>query len=296
MPTTMLKLFHDEMSACIRSIANDTGVALRIGAHLAWADGNDPFGAAAGIRLQTILVEPHPRTFALLGAMVAGNASVQQQQQVILENAAACGADMPSGSNITFYTLAAKSKAETQTPGVQFSSTSRQHVQDHMSDGRGGIRWDMAGMQIEALQVPCRSVATLLARHGIAERDVRLLTVDAEGADVSILEAVSWGRVLPHLLVFEVVHVSKTPAGRERVVDLARMLYIEHSYHCYETPVAHAHHSQDMWCVHQAARHMRGCEFAWKRSAPPVGSPQWNNRSRSDAQPAPRLALTPAAY
>ena len=60
----MLKLFHDEMSACVRSIA-----ALRIGAHLAWADGNDPFGAAAGIRLQTILVEPHPRTFALLGAM-----------------------------------------------------------------------------------------------------------------------------------------------------------------------------------------------------------------------------------
>ena len=233
--------------------------------------------------MHTILVEPHPATFASLNALL--NKERELNANVTAVNAAVCSADE---KNVTFYTLKVEGgsnkssyRAASLDPtsaklgaGAQFSSMSLQHVLDHMWPQRcGHCRKDAT--KIERLHVPCYSVATMLARHGVAESALRILTVDAEGADVEILEGVPWGRVLPRLLVFELTHVQRQPSGRRRTQALLELLSSRHRYACQEQPPSshgsNAGVSPDVWCVHAAARELSDCEAVWLRKEAPGG-------------------------
>ena len=121
------------MANCFASVvreadtAADAGsaITLRIGAHLAWADGNDPLQKSRprAQHMRTVLVEPHPRTHARLSELVASS------PRVVTDNVAACPTRL-DGTNVTFFTLAAYNFSGAMLLS-QYSSMSREHVQRH---------------------------------------------------------------------------------------------------------------------------------------------------------------------
>ena len=255
------------MKACTRSIiVNETrtgGVALRIGAHLAWADTNDPFGRHLrdAKYLTTVLVEPHPTTFALLAELVRK----EGKEHVIAEHAAACNRD--GTGNATFYTT-------TTVRNAQYSSLSKQHVLQHLRDRWGRLPANVDSL-IAPLQVPCYSVGTLLRRHGLDETQLRVLTVDAEGHDLDILEGMRFGEghALPLILVFEQIHLlDRQHRPLARLSAFVGTLVRTHRYACHARPAktsgVSAGLSPDMWCVHHAAKALKGCEPSWNRLKP----------------------------
>ena len=289
--------FLSTMRHCICMLAantlNDAGVpssdgrvhgatALRIGAHGGASDKNDQVGfalsegARKGTRLhrglrELILVEPHPDSYAALSRQLSSQRAPGSDMRAVADNSAACGTDRPG--NVTFYSIEVANSTSRQDDtvggvgaGAQFSSMSWKHVYDSLGPRKGHLI-QSGRVKIVTLPVPCYSIETLLARHGARPRDVRILTVDAEGYDVEILDGGKWGvgHLLPRLLVFEWFHVGHTPAARALVERLAA----NHSYACVPTPPrSHglaAGRSQDMWCIHRSVAHVEACDTVWMR-------------------------------
>lgn len=129
--------------------------------------------------MRTILLEPHPQTHAQLSALIAG------VPRVVADNTAACPSRLDA-TNVTFYTLPFGNSSSTSSHGgslrSQFASMSLDHVAKHAKAFRRSSR------AIQALQVPCYSLPSILRRHGVADGEVRIVTVDAEGSDLDILE------------------------------------------------------------------------------------------------------------
>ena len=237
--------------ACAVSAVGDAyGVVLRIGAHLAWKDFNDPIGVVLNNKthLHTLYVEPLPSAFQKLSENL--NKERDQHPNVLLENAAACANDH---SNITFYS---HNLGTDPTRPPQISSTSRENVVNVIRQSR--LPDSVWANHIVELHVPCYSVPTLLARHNLAERDLRAILIDAEGNDLDILESIEWGkgRVHPKLLLFEQRIVRSKRKGPARILALIRRLTTKHGYSCRETPVR----PDDWWCVHETAAHLHGCD------------------------------------
>ena len=264
MPMYHGEVFLNLMRTCIASIDNETvsssgrGVVLRIGAHLAWADANDPFGDVLrrSRSLSTLLVEPHPSTFAKLSALLREERA-RGVNNVVAINAAACTTDR----NLTFFTAVGDTSSGA---GAQFSSASREHVATHLRMTRTPTS------SIRELYVPCFSVPTLLAQQSADERSLLMLTVDAEGSDLDILQGVVWGHdhALPRLVMFEQTHVNRQPGGREKLQGFVSALSTRHRYACQSKP-ARTHGleaktgSPDMWCVHHRASLLPGCNSMW---------------------------------
>ena len=61
-----------------------------------------------------------------------------------------------------------------------------------------------------------------MAKFGVAESELLILTVDAEGADLDIVSSVAWGRVLPRVVLFERIHVVRAPSRVERLASSSR--------------------------------------------------------------------------
>jgi len=125
--------------ACVEHIAavSPQGEMIRVGAHQAWHDRNDPLQRAGVASLRTLLVEPQPSLYALLSAAAAQ----EYPNRVKVLNAAVCQAD----GNVTFFmstphlpkevTLARRGVPSVTTRGValtQAASLSREHVVKHM--------------------------------------------------------------------------------------------------------------------------------------------------------------------
>ena len=136
------------------------------------------------------------------------------------ENVAVCASDMP---DITFYTLPSvdelTGEVRSSSTGAarffihsafsQVASTSLAHVLKH--------QWRMPrGRNISdlvvAVKVPCWSVRTLLERHRLAPSERLIMTVDAEGQDLAILESAETTVGLSRFDLFqwEYMHVDRT--------------------------------------------------------------------------------------
>ena len=101
--------FEALVRGCALSIFESTlgspAAFVRVGAHLATANPNDPFVRMTGARtndshFRTVLVEPQPKVYArLLELLAAGPAA--RKQGTVVENAATCASD----THVTLYTM-----------------------------------------------------------------------------------------------------------------------------------------------------------------------------------------------
>ena len=244
---------------------------LRVGAHLAWGDPNDPFPYTAlrnARRVRSVLVEPEPVAHEQLRLLIA----TSNLSNVAAVNAAVCASDA-RGGKVTFYS---RRGGVENSSLPQFASLNKQHVLDHLK--RGGHRWRPSA-HLQELEVACASVATTLDRLGVATEDLLLMTVDAEGSDLDIVRAAPWGRdFLPRLLLFEHRHIVRQPGGLEQTRAFLSALRANHSYRCEDTL-----DEENVYCVHERAAPLAGCSAMWSRSGPQWPTERWMLTLRSDS-------------
>ena len=244
--------FQMSMRQCIMSIVEEgdrqpgNPTVLRVGAHLAWGDPNDPFPYTAlrnARRVRSVLVEPEPVAHEQLRLLIA----TSNLSNVAAVNAAVCASDA-RGGKVTFYS---RRGGVENSSLPQFASLNKQHVLDHLK--RGGHRWRPSA-HLQELEVACASVATTLDRLGVATEDLLLMTVDAEGSDLDIVRAAPWGRdFLPRLLLFEHRHIVRQPGGLEQTRAFLSALRANHSYRCEDTL-----DEENVYCVHERAAPLAG--------------------------------------
>jgi len=207
---------------------------MRIGAHLAWADFNDPLqeemlamtNMSADEAVMLVLVEPQPPVHAHLVEMASPFLNVEVDQ------AAGCAVD----KNVTFYSLRPPNATKDPLASTQLSSMSRDRVEGLLHNHRA------AGSHIiDETLVPCYTVPTLLRRHKLLAGNLVALTVDAEGYDLDILDAVPWDDIAPPLLMWEAERYKPFPSRSRfkqcmqltnRTRTFIRRMEDEHGYSC----------------------------------------------------------------
>lgn len=150
-------------------------------------------------RWRGVMVEPVPFLFERLQANYA------DVPGVALENAAIADHD----GSVRFWHLAESDDPEGEgLPGWYHAlgSLSRDAVADHAAMVPGLER------RLVSTEVPCLTLGSLLARHGLERID--LLAIDTEGYDAAILDQVDLDEIRPRLIVFEHYHLAE--AVRER--------------------------------------------------------------------------------
>ena len=160
---------------------------LQIGAY----DGSfvDPIaGLIRSHRWQGLLVEPQPEAFNEL------RKNYSDQPQLRFENAAVGTEDC----TITIYSL--------KDSASHLASLDRHHL----------VRHGTRSSEIIEQQVPCLTLRTLLARHGIEHVD--LLQIDAEGNDGKILRSIDFTTFQPPIICYE--HANLVEAERNHCIEL----------------------------------------------------------------------------
>lgn len=246
----------------VRSSSSLAPLFVRLGAHLGSQNDNDPFKNVS-LLCHTLYVEPQPQVYERLMRHIADHANMSAL------NAAACGHD----TTVEFFTMNIDPATGVGTSVVdgsthkfstkhsftsQIASTSREHVLKHQKYfAATGVR---LSDYIRPIRVPCLSLRTILQR---TDGTLLLLSVDAEGNDAAILDAVDWSSVQPHLVVFEQGHLNeednridtgvawRSPGRRTRSL-IAKLR--AHGYLCDAK-----HDLENAYCVHRRAHGLRGC-------------------------------------
>ena len=187
-----------ETAACVADILSwppsHAASLLQIGAHLGWGDENDQlrlkdvFAAVQQGGAVALLVEPQPRVFSQLNALVEPFAP-----HFRAVHSAVCAHDRP---NVTLYAFSSRLDARTGVlaGGVtirlpkwasQIASLDRESVMRNLPGG--GRYRRVLERHVVGHTVRCDSVRTVLARQGLGRRRLRVLAIDAEGRDAEIL-------------------------------------------------------------------------------------------------------------
>jgi FkbM family methyltransferase len=135
---------------------------------------------------RAVLVEPNPLAFERLQKAYAGIPNVTLVQAAI--------GDQDGSAH--FYRV--KKSATTDPEALQVASFYREHLERH------GRKPD----DIEQIDVPCRSLGSLVAELDLAKID--LLQIDAEGFDAAVVRMALKMPVQPDCINFEHIHL-KTP-------------------------------------------------------------------------------------
>jgi FkbM family methyltransferase len=162
---------------------------VQVGAH----DGNllDPLSVLVRRhRWSGVLVEPNPENFKKL------QETYRDHPQIRLEQAAISDQD----STVTLY-------RPKPLPGGEpnpFIGQDTLHPENHRK-----LAWIDGDWQnlIEPIDVPCLTLATLLAKHAVTEIDFFL--TDTEGHDLIILDQLDFDSAPPQFLQFEFIHMAK---------------------------------------------------------------------------------------
>ncbi len=134
-----------------------------------------------------VLVEPMPDAYRSLEATYKGN------DRVRLVNKAVGTAN----ETLRLYYI-----DRPDIPGLgQLTSFLRANVLAHRRYLR---HLDYGPADVKACDVPCVTLPTLVAEHGVTELDV--LQIDAEGMDCHILAGLDLNRLRPRVITFEFVH------------------------------------------------------------------------------------------
>lgn len=197
--------YHAEADAIIARaiLACDDPCFVHIGAYDGVAnDPLRPFIGKGGLR--GILVEPQPDVFAKLSETYADATGVT------LEN---CGVGDKDGQ-LRLFRLAKDYLYLGGKVAKQLTSPYREKIEDFIS-------WDSDTSEvIEEFHVPCYTVKSLLAKHGLAKLD--LLLVDTEGYDYIILKAAGLAELKPALVLYEHKHLNA--ADQDACCDMLRKL------------------------------------------------------------------------
>lgn len=146
---------------------------------------------------QGVMVEPVPHLFAELEHRHGGRSGIQ------LVNAAIAAEDGPR----TIHHLRPGASDPALPPWADaVASFDRSHVLRELE-----VTPDPSAL-ISSTEVECITFETLCRRCGVEEID--LLLIDAEGADLEILDAIDLDRHRPRLLVYEHHHFSDGDRGR----------------------------------------------------------------------------------
>lgn len=186
------RLAAPDAAAVVAELGRRVGRAtfVQVGSH----DGvsNDPlFETVRRHRWRGVLVEPMPEPFARLRANYAAALGLDG---LAFENAAV-------GRSEGTIELFVARRADGDPPWVsQLASSDRQVLLRHADELADLDR------RVSAVRVPSVRLPTLVARHRLERIDV--LHVDAEGADLSVLEQIDLGAAwAPAAIVFEKKHL-----------------------------------------------------------------------------------------
>lgn len=268
---------QNAQQACIEQIASkdpDHGAMLRVGAHLAWADRNDPVQRAGMAKFRTYLVEPQPALSAQLKDMAAS----EYPGRVTVLNAAVC----PSDGNVTFYSI------RTDIPGLhlmtQLASLSRAYVENQLLLPCCGFHADRAKSPQDSLlrrwtdedalreaiaetPLPCLSISSIVKGFKAAQLTLRVMTVDAEGFDLDIVETIPQ-HVLSslQLLSYESIHLA--PGDFDKHKHFITRLEQHFGFDCRGTHLSSRLNAKavtdihNVWCVKPSACPGSGYQLA----------------------------------
>ena len=147
-------------------------------------------------RWRGLLVEPVVYMYNRL------RANYRYQRRFAFENAAINHHD----GTTTFYTVSTEAEGRVvDLPSWydQIGSLYKDHILKHL-DGR-------LEPFIEATEVPCLSLCSLLRKHAVSSVD--LIHIDAEGFDASIMEQIDLLGLMPKVMVYEHWHMSRAQAS-----------------------------------------------------------------------------------
>jgi FkbM family methyltransferase len=162
---------------------------------------NDPIRHHVGKDfLHAILIEPNPYAFYRL------QKTYEQSQNVTLIQAAIGEKD---GSAYLYRVKKTERKESEIDLTLQVASFYRKHLERH------GLK----PHQIERIEVPCRSLQSIINELSLAKID--LLQIDAEGFDATIVRMALEMSVLPNCINFEHIHL--TAADRQPLFELLRV-------------------------------------------------------------------------
>lgn len=274
---TLCQMIAEErLRRCVAYLAtasSGSGELLRVGAHKAWKDKNDPL-QRAGLNdfRRTLLIEPQPQIFEELQA-----AALQEYpSRVAVANAAVCAKDARA---LTFYS------GDPRASGIigalsQAASTNYDHVLRHLSPafkrakskGILGQNWTRAADLVVTQVVPCLSlVPTLMSMHGLSASRLRVLTIDAESTDVEIVESLPMHVFTDlKLLMWETNLIPPVEdAGRHaRLRTLVERLERHHGFECRgwgsrrrRTPLNDRCilDEENVWCIHRSVARLPQC-------------------------------------
>lgn len=217
---------------------------VQIGAHLAWANTNDPFRSmVTRSRMRSVLVEPQPHIYHQLVGLV-GSHSEDEAKMIEVVNAAICP-ESRGGANVTFFSIsplvnpltgALPTGRKQRHTGASFTSQLASMSREHILKHRRFI--PNIEDHIVEIQVPCLSVAELLERQRVEPRDVLVLSIDAEGYDDVILDSVDFETTRPFLVVFEFQHLIHRQRREHAwdAVHTAERRLSKFGYRCWRAP------------------------------------------------------------
>ncbi len=200
-----------------------------------WNDPIEPFIRSGNWR--GILVEPIPHIFARLQARYA------YRTDLVLENCAIADAD----GERTFYSVHELEGVENQYASA-VSSFSLAHVLRHTGQIPNLTK------RIQVIHVPCLTLRTLLAKHGIAQLDA--LVMDAEGFDGAIVQNIPFDVLHPALIFYEHKHLNTDTRAA------CRNLLTQHDYQLLER------HSNTLAFLKQLCVEHSAFAHAWAHAQP----------------------------
>ena len=135
-----------------------------------------------------ILIEPQPQIFELLKQNYRN-----QAENLTFENCAIS----PESSSLTLHVP--------RISGVDSASIYRSSVAS-VFKSKVAKQSNVKEADLQAIQVPCKTLDYLLSEHGIDSFDV--LQIDAEGYDYQVLKSLDFSTTSPELIQFETGHLS----------------------------------------------------------------------------------------
>ena len=203
MPSEHFLPFFDALTATFTPVT-----FIQIGANDGiWNDPIEQFIRSGNWR--GILVEPVPYIFARLQTRYTN------RSDLILENCAIADAD----GERTFYSVHELEGDEQQNASA-IGSFSLAHVLRHIGQIPNLTK------RIQVIQVPCLTLRTLLAKHGIAQLDA--LVMDAEGFDGALVQNIPFDVLRPALIFYEHKHLNTDTRAA------CRTLLAQHDYQLLE--------------------------------------------------------------
>ena len=189
--------------------ANPDFAFVQIGAHE--GDEGDPLASCIRLgKLRGVLVEPQEAAFAVLKRNYA------DQPQLAFERAAIAPAD----GLAKFYRADPEFwKAHGLPRGIdsQIASLDPAQIRFHVELFGGKALAARESDYLRFDEIPALTLATLLAKHGIARPN--LLQIDTEGFDYAVIRMIDWANP-PDLIHYETVHLAV--ADRKAAWDLLR--------------------------------------------------------------------------